>query len=336
MDSPIRIAALQRFACDHAEYIFEIDTERKTNKKVAIIGAGPAGISCALQLRTLGYDVEIFEKEKFVTGTIAREIPEFKVPRKLIEKELNELEIDKIKIHFGMEVSRDFLEKEISKEYDAVFLGVGLNKSKRGELNKKNLKNVYDASAFLNSVKNRIIRRIKGICVAIGGGDTAIDCARAALRLGAERTVVAYRRSKKEMPASEAEFMQAGKEGVEFLWQISPVRLKGQKKVAEIEFIRNELVRSKPGERKKFREISGTEFKFPADVVVFALGKDRDEELTSILGQGRKTINPDTLQIENTQYFAGGDFVNWGKTVVEAVAHGKRAAFAIDRYLKSL
>ena len=334
IDSPIRIAALQRFACDHGQYRLETLRPRGVKKRVAVIGAGPAGISCAVELRNLGYKVEIFEREGEIAGTVAREIPEFKLPRSLIDREMKELEIDKIKIHFGIEVDPKKLETEIEK-YDAVFLGVGLSKAREARLKGETLKNVFDASVFLSRAKNGRVKKLKGVCVTIGGGDTALDCAKTALRLGATRSVVAYRRSQREMPAAEPEFLTSVREGVEFLWQVSPVRLIGEEKVAQVEFIRTELESSSAG-RRRFKEIPGTKFKFPADAVILALGKERDDLLNSIPETGKKAINPETLQLGDTKYFAGGDVVNLGKTVVEAVAHGKKAAHSIDRYLRTI
>jgi NADPH-dependent glutamate synthase beta subunit-like oxidoreductase len=335
IDSGIKIAELQRFACNYPYHYSGVDAAKEIHKRVAVIGGGPAGISCAVQLSALGYEVEIFEKEKFIAGTVAKEIPEFKIPRGVVEKEISELGIDQIKVHFGVRVDRELLKNEISKQYDAAFIGIGLHESRKGELDTKKLKHVYEASDFLSSVKTGVFKQIKGTCVTVGGGDTAIDCARTALRLGAKRSMIAYRRSKNEMPAAAAEFMQAGKEGVEFLWQVLPIRLLGKGKVAEIEFVITELVSSKSGNRKGFREIRNANVRFPADVVVLALGKDRDGEIASFLDLRKMTLNLDTLQIGNTKYFSGGDFVNGGKTVIEAVAHGKKAALSIDRYLKS-
>jgi glutamate synthase (NADPH/NADH) small chain len=333
---PIQIAALQAFACDHADYEFKIGSDKTIDRKVAIIGAGPAGISCALALKAYGCEVEIFEKEKFLTGTVAREIPEFKIPPAVIEKEIKELNIAKMRFHFGVEIGRDALVDRISPRFDAIFVAVGLNKSKSIELNKKNLKGVYEASMFLKLIKERVFDRLKGVCMIVGGGDTALDCARVALRLGAQRSVVVYRRSKTEMPGDQAEFEKAIDEGVEFLWQISPVRLIGKGKLTEVEMIRNVMVSSRSGGRKSFRPLSGTKFKFKADHIIFALGKEPDDEMAFLLDNRKMTINGDTLQIGNSKYFAGGDFVNGGKTVVQAIAEGKRAAHSIDEYLKSL
>jgi NADPH-dependent glutamate synthase beta subunit-like oxidoreductase len=333
---PIQIAALQAFACDHADYGLKIDSDKKIDRRVAIIGAGPAGISCAFTLKAFGYEVEIFEKEKFLMGTVASEIPEFKLPPSVLEKEMKELNPEQMKIHFGVEIDRDTLVNQIAPRFDSVFIAVGLNCLKNIELNKKNLKGVYEASMFLKSAKDRAFDRIKGVWLIIGGGDTALDCARVALRLGAKRSVVVYRRSKREMPGDQAEFEKATEEGVEFLWQLSPVRLIGTEKIREVELIRNVMVSSASEGRRNFKPLPGTKFKFKVDHVIFALGKERDYEMAFLLDNKKMTIHPDTLQIGKSKYFAGGDFVNGGKTVVQAIAEGKRAARSIDGYLRSL
>lgn len=333
---PIQIATLQKYVCDNADYTFKTVSDDLKNKKIAIMGAGPAGISCAVELKKRGCEVVIYEKEKYINGTITREIPEFKIPKKVIEKEINEFNNFSIKINFGIKVDNDYLRNEILEKYDAVFLSPGLNKDREHGLNPKSFDNVYQASTFLSSVKKRLIKKINGVCVPIGGGDTAIDCARTALKIGAKRSIIAYRRSKEEMPGCEVEFIKAVKEGVEFFFLTSPTSLKGKDKVLEVELIRNELLPSKLGGRKSFIQLSGTEFRFPADFVVFALGKERDECFVDILSKNDFTIDPNTLQVGKSKCFVGGDWINRGKTVVEAVADGKKAALSIEKYLKSL
>jgi len=333
---PIHIAALQKYACDNADYTFKAVSDDLRNNKIAIIGAGPAGISCAVELKKRGCEVVIYEKEKYISGTINREIPEFKIPKKVIEKEVNEFNANGIKINFGVKVDDDYLRNEILERCDAVFLSPGLNKDKEYGLNPKSFDNVYQASTFLSSVKEGLIEKTNGVCITIGGGDTAIDCARTALKMGAKRSIIAYRRSKKEMPGREVEFIKAVKEGVEFFFLTSPISLKVKDKVLEVELIRNELVTPKLGGRKSFIQLSGTEFRFPADFVVFALGKERDECFVDILSKNDSRIDPNTLQVGKNKCFVGGDLVNKGKTVVEAVVDGKKAAFSIEKYLKSL
>jgi len=331
---PIHIAALQKYTCDNADYIFKVNNDDLKNKKIAIIGAGPAGISCAVELKKCSAEVVIYEKEKYINGTIAREIPEFKIPKKVIEKELYEFNNFGIKINFGIKVDSKYLKDEILEKYDAVFLATGLNKDRDYDLNPKNLDNVYQASTFLSSVKKSLIKKIDGVCVTIGGGDTAIDCARTALKIGANRSIIAYRRSKEEMPACEAEVLKAVKEGVEFFFLTAPNILKGDGKVSEIELIRNKLTPMKVGKRRSFTHLSGTEFKLYADFVIFALGKEREQPFHDLLSEDNSTINPNSLQIGKSKLFAGGDWVNGDKTVVAAVADGKKAALSIKKYLK--
>lgn len=337
VETPVRIGRLQAFACDAGTWGPEEGAEPKAKgKRVAIIGAGPAGIACAVGLRSLGYEVDLFEKERFVAGTITREIPEFKIPKNVVNREIKELGLHKHRIHLGTEVNRRYLENTLAQRYDAVFLAAGLDKAREILLKNGKLKGVHEASSFLREMKRKKSRKLKAVCVTIGGGDTALDCARTALRHGAERSVVAYRRSKEEMPASRAEFLKAVEEGIEFLWRVSPARLRGKETVQAVEFIRNELVPSGKGGRKGFKGVRGTEFIHPADTVVFALGKERDETLQFLFEEKTMRLNPKTLRLGKSKFFAGGDWVNLGKTVVQAVADGKKAAASIDTYLESV
>lgn len=337
MEAPLQIGRMQAFACDHGAWGGDKgEGGQAMGKRVAIIGAGPAGISCAAVLRSLGYEVDIFDKERALAGTVQREIPEFKIPQRVINRELEELGFHAGHLRLGTEVNREFLEKGIAGKYDAVFLAIGLDRPREAALKNKNLKGVYEASSFLREMKRKTIRKIEGLCITIGGGDTALDCARTALRRGAERSLVAYRRSREEMPASRAEFLKAVDEGVEFMWRVGPLRLEGRETVRAVQFVRNEPIPSKRSDRREIKAIPGTEFSFPADTVVLALGKERGKDLLSFLLNRKMALNPKTLQLGKSKFFAGGDWINLGKTVVQAVADGKKAAFSIDRYLRSL
>ena len=333
LDEPVRIAQLQRFACDGAEYCPEV-SRIVSDRRVAVIGAGPAGLSCAYTLRSLGYEVELFEKERFLAGTVTREIPEFKVPGEVIERELDELGTDGLTIHLGVEVTLPMLE-EMAGRFDAVFMGTGVARDRMVELPGRELEGVYDASRFLSSVKQGTILDLSGTCVTVGGGNTAMDCARTALRLGASRSFLAYRRSRLEMPADEAEFMKAVKEGVEFLWQVSPVRLEGDTAVRGAEFIRNELRAGDGDSRRAFSPVPGSELRLAAETVVFALGKDRDGVFDDLLRSCGRAGSGSPTDLGGTAVFAGGDCAGGSRTVVESVAQGKNAALAIHRSLSA-
>jgi glutamate synthase (NADPH/NADH) small chain len=335
MGDPIPIARLQRFACDNAEYSgYEVPSDL-VNKRIAIVGAGPAGLSCAHELLLLGYQVEMFEKEQFLGGTVTREIPNFKVPNKVIDRDVRELCTEKIMIHQGVSVSREFIENVLSAQFDAVFLGMGLAKARRAQVAGGNLGGQYDAETFLKMVKEGQIGELSGVCMTIGGGNTAMDCARTALRLGAMRSIVSYRRSRREMPADEVEFIKAVKEGVEFLWQTVPSSLSGNSEIRAITLARTEPSGECGQDRRSFLPVSGTDFIYPANVVIWSLGKDRNALFNDVADACEGPVDTETLRMGSSKFFAGGDCINSRQTVVEAVAQGKRAARSIHAYLSA-
>ncbi|MBN2437788.1 MAG: FAD-dependent oxidoreductase [Deltaproteobacteria bacterium] len=335
LGDPIPIARLQKFACDNAEYSgYEVLTD-KVNKKIAIVGAGPAGLSCAHELRLLGYQLEMFEQEKFLGGTVTREIPNFKVPNEVIDRDFRELCTEEIMIHHGVSVSREFIENVLSAQFDAVFLGMGLAQARRAQVAGENLRGQYDAETFLKMVKEGQIGKLLGVCVTVGGGNTAMDCARTALRLGAIRSIVSYRRSRREMPADEAEFIKAMKEGVEFLWQTEPSTLNGSGELQAITLARTEPSGECGQDRRSFSAVSGTDFIYPANAVIWSLGKDRNSMLNDVAVACQGTVDKETLRIGSSKFFAGGDCISSRQTVVEAVAQGKRAARSMHAYLSA-
>ncbi|MCX5839635.1 MAG: FAD-dependent oxidoreductase [Deltaproteobacteria bacterium] len=335
MGDPIPIARLQRFACDNAEYSGYKALSNLVNKRVAIIGAGPAGLSCAHELHLLGYKVEMFEKEKFLGGTVTREIPDFKVPDKVIDRDVRELCTEGIMIHKGVSVSQEFIENVLSAQFDAVFLGMGLTQARLAQVVGGNLAGQYDAETFLKMVKEGQIGKLSGVCITIGGGNTAMDCARTALRLGAIRSIVSYRRSRREMPADEAEFIKAVKEGVEFLWQTVPSALNGNGEIHAITLTRTEPSAESGQERRSFLAVSGTDFIYPANVVIWSLGKDRNTVFNDVADACEGPVDTETLRIGSSKFFTGGDCISSRQTVVEAVAQGKRAARSIHVYLST-
>jgi len=335
IDRPLSIAALQKFACDHASYDIDLVGKDPSGKRVAIIGAGPAGLSCAIQLREFGHEVEVFEKEPFLAGTITKEIPLAKIPQEVVDKELQELAVDKLNVHLGVQVTDEFFGENIENKFDAIFIGIGLSRARRAGLNEQKLRNVYNASAFLSLIKQGEISQVEGVSITIGGGNTAIDCAVTALCYGAQRSIVAYRRSGDEMPADEADFLKAVKKGVEFMWMVSPSRLVGEQKLSEVVFLRTILSPAQAGGRKKFVLLSDSEFAVPADILVFALGKDRGHELDSLLGRNEGSVGDNNFRLGKSNIFAGGDCVNHRNTVVEAMIEGRLAAREMHSYLDS-
>ncbi len=324
-DMPIRIRDLQKFACANASYTPEL--AESNGKQVAVVGAGPAGLGCAAVLARLGYTVDVFEQDSQAAGVVAREIPAERISESVIADDVSALaDTGRVQFHYATPVSAQKLE-ELSGRYDAVFVGAGLALDRVSGVDIAPGAPVIGCAQYLSGLKSGERKEVSGSVCVIGGGDSAIDAVCVSLSAGADRAVLAYRRSREEMPACDEEFFAAVDRGVELMYMVSPVSIAKTEKGAAVTFVRNQLV-ERPGEaRKGFEAVPGSEFTLEFAQVVFAIGKKADPTLL----QGR--VDPETHRLENTNYFAGGDWLNGGATIVEAVAQGKRAAAAIDAML---
>ncbi len=338
---PIEIARLQRYATDR-----QISGNRPLfapgqtlGKEIAVVGAGPAGLSCASYLRRLGYGVTIFEKRPLPGGLDTYGIAEYKLTQGAALEEIGMILELGIRLKSSIEIGRNISWEALEKNYDAVFIGVGLGKTQALGISGENLAGVWDALSFIERIKTRRFRNIEPSLstVVIGAGNTAIDAVTQAKRLGATKVIMAYRRGPDAMSAYKHEYALAKHDGVEFLWNAAPVRILGRNKVEGIEFVRTES--KSLGRGAPLKSISGSKFILPCDRIIKALGQIKQRSaLEKIHGlkldpSGCVAINPKTLQSSNPKYFAGGDAVNGGKEVVNAVEDGKRAAWAIHRYL---
>ena len=292
-----------------------------------MVGAGPAGLGCAAALAALGYQVEIFEKDGCAAGVVAREIPGYRISAAVVENDLAELPGDRVHIHYDSPVTAEDIAGKLSKEYDAVFVGAGLSADRMSGVDIAPGAPVAGCSRFLAELKSGAVKSVSGTVVVIGGGDSAIDAVCSSLACGADKAVLAYRRSREEMPACDEEFLSAADKGVELMYMVSPVSITAEGDGAAVTFVRNRLV-ERPGEsRKGFEPVPGSEFTIRASQVVFAIGKTADTAL--LAGKA----DPDTLRVGDTNCFAGGDYLSGGATVVRAVADGKKAAAGIHAYL---
>lgn len=324
-DAPIHIRDLQKFACANAA--FRPELAPANGKKVAVVGAGPAGLGCAAILARLGYEVDVFEKGSAAAGVVAKEIPAERIDAAVVENDLAELAADTIRFHYNAPVDAARLE-ELSRTYGAVFVGAGLAQDRISGVDIAEGAPVVGCSQYLANLKSGATPSVSGTVLVVGGGDSAIDAVCASLTAGAEKAVLAYRRSRAEMPACDEEFFSAADKGVELMYMVSPVAIAKTAEGAAVTFVRNRLV-EKPGEaRKGFEAVPGSEFTLNVSRVVFAIGKKADTTLVA----GK--VDPDTLRVEGTNCFAGGDWLSGGATVVKAVGEGKKAARAIDAMLK--
>jgi len=342
---PIQIGRLQRYAVDYAldNGLRLFHAGLPNQKRVACIGSGPASLACAAELAKWGYAVTIFDKNPLPGGLNTYGIAAYKTRA---SDSLREVEIVRqlgVSFHQAVEVGKDVGFTELEAQFDAIFIGVGLGETWEFELPGEELRGVCGAMEFIEQTKTKPFAEVEvGRRVAcIGAGNTAIDVVTAAKRLGAEFVYLVYRRSEQEMPAFRYEYELAKKDGVIFYWQTQPVRVRGKNGVVTgLECLRTRLGAPDRRGRRTPEPIPGTEFVLEVDMVVRAVGqKPVTEFLRGALGielekDGRVAVNA-MQQTSSTKYFAGGDCVNGGKEVVDAVAEGMAAARGIDAWLGS-
>ena len=321
--NPIHIRDLQKFACENAEYKLPSKV-KKNDKKIAVIGAGPASLGCATKLVLMGYDVDIFEKGDTAGGIVESEIPSYRIEKNIIEDNINELLDSRISIYYNHEVKKEELQKYMD-EYDAVFLGIGLNEERNIGIEVNSNNGVFGSSEFLKGIKSGKLTPPKGTVIVIGGGDSAIDVATKSILNGSDKAIIAYRRTRKEMPATDEELFHGVDQGIELMYLVSPVAVKEHNGGLEVTFIRNRLTHEVDG-RQGYEEIKGSEFTISANAIVFSVGKLSDFSVDKKLESG-------TLRLEGTNCFTGGDYLNSGGTIVQAVEDGKNAAYEINKYL---
>jgi NADPH-dependent glutamate synthase beta subunit-like oxidoreductase len=345
VDKPVAIESLKRFLADldlfsDAPYVPK--TKEKKEKKVAVIGAGPAGLTVAYYLAIEGYPVTVYEKLPVAGGMMAVGIPEYRLPRNILQAEIDIIKKLDIDIRLNSEIGKDLSFDDLQKEYNAIFIGVGCHQAMKLRIpGESDLAGIIDCLTFLRDVNLGKAPDYKGRLVVIGGGNAAIDCARVAKRLGPIDVAVLYRRTRKEMPASQEEIMDAIEEGIDIQFLTAPVKILGSNdKVSGVECMRMRL--GEPDESGRARPVSikGSEFIVKADVVVVATGQApglsflSDSCKLSLSNRNLVKTDPITGATNIPGIFAGGDIVSGPRTVIEAVASGKEATISIDRYLK--
>jgi len=340
---PIQIGRLQRYAVDYVldRKIQLFRAGAPNGKKVACIGSGPASLACAAELARAGYAVTIFDKNEWPGGLNTYGIAAYKTRA---HDSLREVELVRslgVEFRQKIEIPRDISFADLEKQFDAIFLGVGLGETWTLNLPGEDLHGVYGAIEFIERTKAEPFPEVEvGRRVAcIGAGNTAIDVVTAARRLAAETVYLVYRRGEREMPAFAYEYEIAKKDGVVFLWQTHPVRILGENGVVTgVECVRTELGAPDGKRRRSPRPIPGTEFTLNVDMVVRAVGQmPVTEFLRAIpslaLNKDGTVVVNDRHQTGNPKYFAGGDCANGGKEVVDAVAEGMSAAHSLDVFL---
>jgi dihydropyrimidine dehydrogenase (NAD+) subunit PreT len=338
---PIRIGALQRYATDRALADgAEIRSAALWNgRRVAVIGAGPAGLVCAGELAALGYAVTVFDERGEVGGLVRYAIAPYRQVREPLPDEAGALARIGVEFRLGTHIDAEQL-AAIAVEADAVFLGLGMGPDTAVAYPGDELPGVWESLPFIEALKTGMPPSVGRHVVVVGGGNTAIDVAREALRLGATAVTLVYRRTEAEMPAYPHEADEARDEGVRFQFLADPVRFLGSDRLEAIECRRMTLGEPDASGRRRPEPVPNSSFTLSADTAVKAIGQQARRELgdwvsgLALDGAGLVQVDPATGQTSSPKFFAGGDLINGGTSVVEAVRGAKRAARAIDEWLR--
>lgn len=336
---PVNIGKLESYIGDEAiknNWSIPVSNESK-KEKIAIIGSGPSGLTCAAFLKRAGYQVTIYEKHNYLGGLLRHGIPEFRLPKKILDEAINKIISLGIEVKLNQELGKDILLGDLEKEYDCIFIGIGANLSSKMNIPGEDLEGVYGGNELLE-LNNHPDYEGKDIVVS-GGGNVAMDVARTIKKLGANKVTIVYRRSENEMPAETKEIEEAKEEGIEFLLQTNILSIKGTNKVEKIECIKTELVQKEGETRLSPVNIDGSNFTLKTDYVMMAVGSHPEDELTKKLNieldkKGRIIINENN-QTSNKKIFAGGDISSTEGTVAFAARHGRDAAQSIIEYLNN-
>ncbi len=344
VDEPIAIQYLKRFAAEYElQHPEEIEIEKlgePQDEKIAVVGAGPAGLTVAYDLARMGYKVTVFEKEAKPGGILTYGVPDHRLPKDVVEMELELIKKAGVEIITNSPVT-DFDELK-KKGYKAIFLGIGCWRTQKMNVPGEDLAGVLSGLEFLIDVAKGNPPRLGNRVVVVGGGNVAMDSARTAIRLGAKEVFILYRRSRVEMPASAEEIEEAEAEGIKFMYLSAPVKIlpKDGKTVGAIECTKMELGPPDDTGRRRPIPIQGSEFKLECDNVISAIGQvpatDFIRGKLELTSWSTIKVNPITLETSAPGIFAGGDIVSGPASVVEAIAAGHRAAESIHRFLRGL
>ena len=354
-NEPVAVGNLERYIADWEATQNECvmcEMQPATGKKVAVVGAGPAGLTVASDLAKKGHSVTMFEALHKPGGVLVYGIPEFRLPKAIVEREVNFVRSMGVKLEVNHVVGKLKTVDELLKEFDAVFVGTGAGLPSFMGIPGENHLGVYSANEYLtrsNLMKAYLFPKydtpiVRGKHVAtVGGGNVAMDSARTALRLGAEKSILIYRRSREEMPARSAEIHHAEQEGIEFNLLTNPVRYIADERgwVKAVECLRMDLGEPDASGRRRPVPVKGSEFQIPVDTVVVAIGNSPNPLIPQTTPgletakHGNVVADPKTGRTSKEGVFAGGDIVTGAATVILAMGAGRLAANSIDEYLKT-
>ena len=337
---PVSIGELEAFVGDIAiKENYELATLNKNNKdkKIAIVGGGPAGLTAAAFLLKNGYSVTLYEKYDYLGGLLLHGIPEFRLPKEIVKQTVQKIINLGLQVKYKQELGKNLSLKQLEKEYNAIFLAFGANITTEMGVEGEELQGVYGGNQLLEN-QNHPDYTNKKVAV-IGGGNVAMDCARTIKRLGAQEVKVIYRRAEEQMPAENKEIQEAKEEGIEFLFQNNIVKILGKDKVEQVELIKTELVQKDGESRKVPVNIPNSNYTIDIDYIIMALGS-KPENFVNDLGLEINKwgyINIDEKnRTSNPKIFAGGDIAGAKGTVAWAARSGRDAADSIMRFLNKI
>lgn len=334
---PVSIGELEAFVGDISikeNYKIPQNNTSNKNKKIAIIGGGPAGLTASAFLLKEGYSVTLYEKYNYLGGLLVHGIPEFRLPKNTVKDTIQKIIDLGLEVKYNMELGKDFSIQELESKYDAIFLAFGANIATKMGIYGEDLERVYGGNQLLE-YNNHPDYKNKKVAI-IGGGNVAMDCARTVKKLGAEEVSVIYRRAEEQMPAETKEIEEAKEEGIKFIFQNNLVKILGNNKVEQIELIKTELVQKEGETRKSPLNIPDSNYIIDIDYVIMALGS-HPEQFVSQLGlelteKGYIKIDENN-RTSNEKIFAGGDLAGAKGTVAWAARSGRDTAEAIIKYL---
>jgi len=333
--TPTSIGKLEQFvnewAIENKLQNKKIEIKQERNEKIAVIGSGPAGIECAYELRKNGYQVTIFEKENDFGGILTYGIPDFRLSKKHVNEIIEMLQKLGVKFELGKELGKNLHIEDLKKEYDAIFLGIGAEVPSKYDLG--DFEQIYDSDYFLKMYNNNKKIENLGNVVVIGGGNVAMDCSRAAVRMGAESVSILYRRDAENMPARKIELEEAIEDGVKPVFKTRVIKAEGKnRKIEKLQCIKTQVIDGKA------IDLPDGEFEYKADTVIFAIGlkpnKDiLEKEKLEYNERGLISIN-DKCETNIEKVYAGGDLSEAKSTVCRALGSSRKAAQAIMERLE--
>jgi len=352
----VTIGSVEKYITDTAwnkGWIKPIKISKELKMSVGIIGSGPAGLSCAEELRKLGYKITIYDRYDRPGGLLIYGIPNFKLEKFVVERRTNLLKSSGIKFQQNTEVGKDISLEELRKKHDAILIATGVYKAREINLPGSNLKNIFPAMEFLKASNkkglgdkvedfdNGILNSENKDVVVVGGGDTAMDCVRTAVRQNAKSVKCLYRRDRENMPGSAREVYNAEEEGVEFIWLSNPKQFVGKNKISSVIVEKMKLGKPDFSGRRRPEPVVNSQFEIKVDMAIKALGFDPenlpklfDNENLLVSEWGTIKINYKNMETKIPGVFSAGDIVRGASLVVWAIRDGRDAAVSINKYLE--